>query len=257
MAEDFQLGSGDLGPVDTELPPPTRDPFSMSFGPPDKDDPFTVRQDLLQSPETMATVVHAIVRDKYGDEAYGWDPLTVALELKADFAVDPCSEVLDRWNAMQLVMSGDAFFKRIDAFLAVCNAFSSGEPFFGAFDPVTVEEAAWGVAEVGMNRDMLPFAPTIKRYCKLILEKDGYGKGDFPPVFDIVFEDNTTLRDVKAGLVSSENGAALKTYLMDNVDDIAKQFDSLKDLKNVDEDLLKKGLVNALRDNKEGGYEPK
>ncbi len=186
------------------------DPFLTQFGH-DMSDPFTVRQDLIQSPETMATVVHAIIRDKYGDEAYWWDPLTVALELKADFQVDACPEFMDRWGAMQVVMTGDSFFRRIDSFFAVCNAFSSGEPFFGAFDPVTVEEAAWGVAEVGMNRDMLPFAPTIKRYCKLILERDGYGKGDFPPVFDIVFEDNTTLRDVKAGLVSSENGAALKT----------------------------------------------
>lgn len=238
--------------------PPAVDPFSTTFAPPRRDeDPFAVRQDLLQSPGTMATVVHAIVRDKYGDEAYGWDPLTVAMELKADFAVDPCPEVLDRWNAMQLVMCGDAFFRRIDAFLAVCNALSSGEPFFGAFDPVTVEEAAWGVAEVGMNRDMLPFSPTIKRYCRVVLENDGYGKGNFPPVFDIVFDDGTTLKDVKEGLVASDNGAALKAYLMDNVNDIAKQFDSIRDLRNVDDDLLKKGLVNALRDRKDGGFESK
>ena len=249
MPQDFQIGSGGVGPSDSELSAPSRDPFSMSFGP-NSDDPFAVRQDLLQSPATMATVVHAIVRDKYGDEAYDWDPLTVAMELKADFAVDPCPEVLDRWNAIQLVMSGDSFFTRIDAFLGVCNALSSGEPFFGAFDPVTVEEAAWGVAEVGMNRDMLPFSPTIKRYCRLILENDGYGKDSFPPVFDIVFDDGTTLKDVKAGLVSDDNGASLKNYLLDNAMDIAKQFDSIRDLKNVDEDLLKKGLVNALRENK-------
>jgi hypothetical protein len=258
MAEDYDLGSGDVGIVDSTPAPPPRDPFSMSFGPSDRsEDPFAVRQDLLQSPYTMATVVHAIVRDKYGDDAYWWDPLTVALELKADFAVDPCPEVLDRWNAIQLVMTGDAFFNRIDAFLAVCNSLSSGEPFFGAFDPVTTEEAAWAVAEVGMNRDMLPFAPTIKRYCKVVLENDGYGKGSFPPVFDIVFDDNTTLKDVKEGLVSSENGASLKNYLLDNVNDIASQFDSLKDLKNVDEDLLRKGLLNALRDNKDGSFQKK
>ena len=63
------------------------DPFQKAFAP-EGEDPFAVRQDLLQSPETMATVVHAIVRDKYGDEAYGWDMLTLAMELKADFAVD-------------------------------------------------------------------------------------------------------------------------------------------------------------------------
>ena len=113
------------------------DPFLTQFGH-DSSDPYTVRQDLIQSPETMATVVHAIIRDKYGDEAYFWDPLTVAMELKADFEVDPCPEFMDRWGAMQVVMTGDSFFNRIDSFFAVCNAFSSGDPFFGAFDPVTV-----------------------------------------------------------------------------------------------------------------------
>ena len=49
---------------------------------------FSVRRDLIQSPETMATVAHAIVRERYGDEAYWWDPLTVALELKADFEAE-------------------------------------------------------------------------------------------------------------------------------------------------------------------------
>jgi len=224
------------------------DPFLQQFGH-DLSDPFTVRQDLIQSPETMATVVHAIIRDKYGDEAYWWDPLTVSLELKADFQVDPCPEFMDRWGAMQVVMTGDAFFNRVDAFFGVCNALSDGNPFFGAFDPVTVEEAAWAVAEVGMNRDMLPFSPTIKKYCSIILEKNGYGKGNFPPIFDVVFDDDTTLKDIRAGLVSDENGRALHQYLSENVDDIAKQFDSLADLKNVDDDLLKKGLVNALREN--------
>lgn len=227
------------------------DPFLQQFGH-DPSDPFTVRQDLIQSPETMATVVHAIIRDKYGDEAYWWDPLTVAMELKADFEVDACPEFMDRWGAMQVVMTGDSFFNRIDSFFAVCNAFSTGEPFFGAFDPVTIEEAAWAVAEVGMNRDMLPFSPTIKKYCEIILGKNGYGKNNAPAIFDVVFDDTTTLKDIKEGLVSNENGAALKQYLMENVDDIAKQFDSLADLKNVDDELLKKGLVNALRERKNG-----
>ena len=226
------------------------DPFLTQFGH-DMSDPFTVRQDLIQSPETMATVVHAIIRDKYGDEAYWWDPLTVALELKADFQVDACPEFMDRWGAMQVVITGDSFFRRIDSFFAVCNAFSSGEPFFGAFDPVTVEEAAWAVAEVGMNRDMLPFSPTIKKYCEIILGKNGYGRDNAPKIFDLVFDedhDGTSLKDIRAGLVSDENGAALKQYLAENVDDIAKQFDSLADLKNVDDDLLKKGLLRALEE---------
>ena len=196
---------------------------TITLGTPSGDSGFSTRQDLIASPETMATVAHAIVRDKYGDEAYWWDPLTVALELKADFETDPCPE------------------------------FSSGEPMFGAFDPVTVEEAAWAVAEAGMNRDMLDFSPTIKSYCRVILEQDGYGEGSYPPIFGLVFNDGTKLRDVKAGLVSDENGRALKGYLMDNVNDIAKQLDSIPDLKGLDNDILRKGLVTAMSDRRPNG----
>ena len=209
---------------------------------------FSARQDLISSPETMATVAHAIVREKYGDEAYWWDPLTVALELKADFEVDPCPEFMDRWSAMQVLMTGDAFFRRIDAFFAVCNAFSSGEPMFGAFDPVTVEEAAWAVAEAGMNRDMLDFSPTIKSYCRTILEQDGYGSGSYPPIFGAVLDDGTRLKDIRAGLVSEENGNALRGYLLDNVGDIARQLDSVPDMRGLDGDILRNGLVTALKE---------
>lgn len=206
-----------------------------------------IKADLLASPDTFATVVHAIVRDKYGDEPYWWDSLTLALELKADFAIDPSQEVMDRWGAIQVLMTGDAFFNRIDAFFAVCNAFSSGQPFFGAFDPVTTEEAAWAIAEAAMNRDMLPFSPTIRNYCQIILERDGYGKNGYPPAFDAVFGDDISLKDVKKGLVSAENGEALSSFLRENVIEMAGQFDSVPDLAHVDDNLLRVGLANALK----------
>lgn len=210
-------------------------------------DALTARMNLLSSKNTFATVVHAIIRDKYGEEPYWWDPLTVALELKADFTVDPEPEVMNRWSAMQVLMTGDAFFTRIDAFFAVCNAFSSGDPFFGAFDPVTVEEAAWAIVEAGMNRDMLPFSPSIRKYCRIILEQDGYGKDNYPGVFKPMFSEENSLKDIKKGLVSEENGNALNAYLQDNVTELADQFDSIPDLKNVDEELLRTGLTAALR----------
>ena len=82
----------------------------------------------------------------------------------------------------------------------------------------------------------------------------GYGKENHPPIFNLVFDDDVTLKDIKNGLVSDENGASLKNYILENVDDLAKQFDSIKDLKNVDDDILKKGLIMALNDNKKGDF---
>ena len=60
------------------------------------------RQQAFQTPQTLATVAHAIIRKQYGDEAYTWDLITVALEIKDDFGVDCDSTVLDRWCAMQI-----------------------------------------------------------------------------------------------------------------------------------------------------------
>ena len=212
--------------------------------------PYVTRQSLLQSPETMATVVHAILKDRYGDEWYWFDQLSIMMDIQDDFRCDPCPEVMDRIAAMQVVMTGDSFFNRIDSFFAVCNAFADGDPFFGAFDPVTVEEAAWALAEVGMNRDMLPFSDTIKSYCRAILKEAGYGDSDYPPIFDAVFDGKASLGDIKAGLASEENDASLKAYLAEQAEDLANQFDSIADLKNVDEDLLRKGLTKALEDNR-------
>lgn len=209
-----------------------------------------IRQSLLQSGETMATVVNAMIRSQYGDEAYWWDPLTVALEIKADFGVDPCPEVMDRWSAMQVVMTGDSFFTRIDSFFAVCNALSGGDPFFGAFDPVTVEEAAWAIAEVGMNRDMLPFSDTIRGYCSAILKEAGYGDSDRPPAFDPVFKNEDgdyTIGDAQKGLASEENGASLRGYLMDNVNDLASQLDSIPDMEIPGIETLRDGLAKAVK----------
>lgn len=213
----------------------------------DTTNPFVTRQNLLQSPDTLATVLHAIVRDRYGDEWYGFDQLTVMMDLQADFGVDPCPAAMDRIGAIQTLMTGDSFFIRIDSFMGVCNAFASGEPFFGAFDPVTVEEAAWGIAEAGMNRDMLPFSPTIRQYCRIVLRENGYGDGDYPPIFEAVFEDGAPdLGDIRSGLVCEENGAALNEFMRGRAADLAAQFDSLADLKNVDDSILRDGLVRAL-----------
>ena len=207
----------------------------------------TEARNLLQSPETMATVLHAILRDRYGDTWYGFDQLSIMMDLQADFECDPCPAAMDKIGAIQTLMTGDSFFKRIDAFFAICNTFSSGEPFFGAFDPVTLEEAAWAIAEAGMNRDILPFSPTIQQYCRVILKKNGYGDSDFPPIFAPVFEGgHTDLGEIEKGLVSNENGAALKAFLVGNAKDLANQFDSLGDVNNFNDEQLRSGLEKAL-----------
>ena len=203
------------------------------------------RKTALESPQTLATVVHAIVLDQYGELAYDWDPATVALELRDDFQAEICTPAMDRWCAMQVVMGSDAFFKRLDVFLNVCNTLASGAPSFEMFDPVTAEEAAWAVAEVALNRDMLPFSYPIQQYMRQQLEADGFdpSSGDLPPVFAEMFErspDEGRIRSTFSGTVADSNDRNITGYLLEQMMDLDVQFNRIPDLSRID-DLLARG----------------
>lgn len=212
-------------------------------------DGLAARQGLLQSSETFGTTVHAILLDRFGQEIYSWEPVTVALECKAEFECEPCTTVMDRWCAIQVAMVSDAFFRRLDAFLGVCNTLASGEPYADVFDPVTVEEAAWGVAEIGLNRDFLPFSPTIRSYIRKVSAGDGYNERAFHPIFDQVFDNTPDDQAVRNSIAALGNTMNIDRYIRDNIGDMASQFDMIPDLKNVDNDIIRKGLHKALRDN--------
>ena len=203
------------------------------------------RKLALESPQTLATVVHAIMLDQYGQAVYDWDPVTCAMEVSEDFKAEVCTPAMDRWCAMQAVMGSDAFFKRLDVFLNVCNTLSSGSPSFLVFDPVTPEEAAWAVAEVSMNRDMLPFSYSIRQYMRQQLEADGFdpNSGDLPPVFSEMFErrpDEGRIRSSLSGDVADGNASNIERYLMEQMLSLETQFNRIPDLRRVD-NLLEDG----------------
>ncbi len=205
------------------------------------------RQQALQNPEITATVVHAILLDQYGEEVYDWDPVTVYLEVSADFDADMASEAMDKWCAMQVVMTSDAFFKRLDAFLNVCSTFADGSPAFDAFNKVTPEEAAWAVTEVALNRELLPFSYPIKKYLRTVLKEEGFDENDYPAIFAEVFErrpDAATLRQAAA----DENETNIDIYVDDALADMVSQFNTIPDLSRVDDLIIERGLDEALKE---------
>lgn len=195
-------------------------------------------QRALQDPETLATTIHAIMRAQYGEEAYLWDPATVFLELKADFGVEPQSAVVDRFAAISIVMLSDAFFKRLDAFMSVCNTFSDGQPFFQVFDPVTVEEAAWGITEVALNREMLTFGYPVRKYLRLILAQDGYRGSDFPEIFTEALDETPDSEEIKKDLANPVGRTVLDEYVLENVQDVQRQLESIPALAKTAEEIL-------------------
>ena len=205
------------------------------------------RQQALQNPETLATVVHAILRQQYGEEVYDWDPVTVYLECQADFAADSCAETMDKFAAMQVVMGTDAFFKRLDAFMSVCNTFADGQPAFASFNPVTLEEAAWTIAEVALNREMLPFADSIKAYLRLLLKDEGFTPTSYPAIFKEVFELDPDSDDIRDGIAAAANRSNIDAYIDEQLQDLVVQFNRIPDLKGVDDVILRRGLEEALQ----------
>lgn len=210
--------------------------------------------EMWQNPEASATVLNAMLISKYGEEALDWDPLTIRLEIQEDFKVSPADEVMNKICAMQIVMTSADFFERIDTFINVCNTLSEGDPFFEVFTPLESEEIAFALATVAMNRDMLPFNPTIRRYVKEVLKADGFSEDDFPEIFSAVFGKNPSAKEVRhtvAEIMLEPTAAELNKkniadMLTSNVGVMIRQFNELPGLTEVDSYVLEQGLLTAL-----------
>jgi hypothetical protein len=210
--------------------------------------------EMWQNPDADATVLTAMLLSKYGEQALDWDPMTIRLEIQDDFRVAPADEVMNKICAMQLVMSSSDFFERIDTFINVCNTLSEGDPFFEVFTPLESEEIAYAIATVALNRDMLPFNPTIKRYVKEALKADGFSEDDFPPIFAPVFGKNPSSKDVRHTVAqimleptaSEENKKNISDMLTKNLGILLRQFNGLPGLEKVDDHIMSDGLLLAL-----------
>ena len=194
----------------------------------------------LQNPETSATLINAILTRQYGEEWLNWDPLTVYLEIKSDYKIDPPAEILDRLAAIQVIKTSDAFFKRLDAFIAICTTLSSGDPYFAAFDPASVEEVAWGISEVALLRDMLPFSYAIRYYIKQILRDDGYTEANYPESIKMAFDPTPTSKEVKKAMLAGDmNRDNVEQYVDENLKDLIYQFNKIPSMSRVDDFIFK------------------
>ena len=221
-------------------------------------------REMWENPEASATVLNAMVLSKYGEEALDWDPITIQMEIQDDFGVTPASENMDKICAMQIVMGTGDFFQRVDAFRNIVNTIANGQPFFQTFTPLQAEEIAIALAAVGMNRDLMPFAPSVRELVRLSLKGDGYSEEEFPPIFSCVFDRDPSDKEVRGHLAdllgspsnelptAAENNIAnISSMLRRRVLICLKQLDSLPGLNNVDNTILKKGVLRALNEDSE------
>jgi hypothetical protein len=190
----------------------------------------TAKAAALQSPETFAVVLYALLNEQYGDDWLYWDPTTIFMELRDDFGGEPSSESMDRIAAVQVLMTGGAFFEKLDAFLGLSNTLASGTPAFSVFDPGTVPEAAWALAEASFIREFLPFSAGIQAYIKTSLEVDGY-KDDYPDIFDPVLgaerPDADAVREEAVAYLHNKSKEELDGYMNEQLEAMVYQFNEL------------------------------
>lgn len=199
-------------------------------------------QKYFKSPEASATLLHGMLVTQYGDDVYHWEPQTVMLEVRDDYQIDMAPEAVDRWSAMQLVMTTDLFFERVDAFLPICKALASGDPMFGLLIPVSGYEIARSVVEVALNRQMQPFNPFIIAAIEGMLAQDGMTTDSSEFLADINSETahDTQIREVltKAFKDPNPNAQLLDQYVLEELKDIISQLNEVPRLSRVDDVLL-------------------
>lgn len=205
-------------------------------------DAYAKRQ-ALESPDTFASVIHAIIIQQYGEAAYDWDALTIAMEVKQDFDADISPQALDRFCALQVVMANDSFFKRVDAFMGICNTLTEGSPFADMFNQVTTEELAWGIAEVSLNREILPISYGVRKYIQVTLKNDGYPEGNYPSILEeFMTESAPKSSDIRKGLADLANRDNINVFIDGQLHDLVHQFNKIPSLRSVDDIILRRDM---------------
>lgn len=135
---------------------------------------------VLTNEASLATTLLVLCIDQLGVEFFEWEPETFDTEIKTRFGVDMPTVNRDKVWALVTVLTTDLFYHSLETFIPTCNTLNGSEADFDDYDPVTGEEAAWGIAETLLvdppEKGTEPgsrFSHEIKRYVGMTLESEG------------------------------------------------------------------------------------
>lgn len=130
--------------------------------------------------DAFATSIVGILLRAFGVQVFGWDGVTIELEVKDEFGVQMPRRVFDRAMALITAMSTDKAYTDVPFFDEMISALS-GRGVMLEQDPPSVEDAAWAVTELRLNdpepvgRDPdQPFSADIRRYLRVVLDDEGF-----------------------------------------------------------------------------------
>lgn len=137
--------------------------------------------EILQDPDTYATVLLCICLINYGDETFKVEPIVLFQWLKEDFGTELHEDNENKLQALLVALTTDFFFTDLDVFQNICKTLSSGDPEITdtnfMSDPVTIPEVMWGIYEVSLNSedtiiDNMPFSKQIDAFIDNTLDND-------------------------------------------------------------------------------------
>lgn len=140
---------------------------------------------ILQSEATYATTLLCVMIDTLVDEndpestlekVLQWHPMTIRLELAQELGAELPPINVDKLSVAIMLLTSDAFFKQVDAFIKICNVLSGTPLVMGMFDPADVDECAWGITEgllIAHPDEPEPFAEEILWYLGKVLDEEG------------------------------------------------------------------------------------
>jgi len=135
----------------------------------------TARAAIITSPDCYGLTAATIAIDEFGTESLNWLPSNLEDSLKERFGDIPYT-VINKLNAAVLVLTSDEYRHRLDRFVLVCNAISSGI----IEDTVsTLPNVFWGLVEIELldpskeQERQPPYTADIIKYVEILHTFDG------------------------------------------------------------------------------------
>lgn len=131
----------------------------------------------LTDPDAIATVLLVGLLDEFGTEMFDWEPDTLNLEIESVWKVCAPQVNRDKIWALITTITTNAFTRELDGFTHICNALNGSGASFQTYDPATVQEMAWAIAEVTLVDPLeSPFGPEIVAYMQARLSLEAFDK---------------------------------------------------------------------------------
>ena len=169
----------------------------------------------MSSDETLGTTLLVICMDMFDTEFFEGEPITLDAEIMARLGVKIPDVNKDKIWSLVTALTTDLFYVSLETFIPTCNALNGSEADFDNYDPVTSDEAAWGIVEVslidppekGSNAER--FSHEIRRYVALTLQAEGITT---PPLFLKDFAEFDSDPEEEAGISIGPDEAMLAMH---------------------------------------------